>query len=136
MLLSELVDVSDRVAGTTKRLEKKALLGALLRRAEPPEVAIAVSYLTGVARQGRIGLGGAAVRDARPGTAADTPVLSLQAVDAAFGTLAEVTGAGSVRRRAELLRALLEKATAAEQDFLVRLIYGELRQGALEGVLV
>jgi DNA ligase-1 len=136
MLLHELVDVSDRVAGTASRLEKKALLGALLRRAEPPEVAIAVSYLTGEARQGRIGLGGAAVRDARPGTASDAPVLSLQAVDAAFGTLAEVTGAGSVRRRAELLRALLERATAAEQDFLVRLIYGELRQGALEGVLV
>ena len=47
-----------------------------------------------------------------------------------------VSGAGSGRERSRLLRELLARATPPEQDFLARLLFGELRQGALEGVLL
>ncbi len=94
-----------------------------------------MAFLSGHLRQGRIGLGGAALRAARPGTAAAEPALTLREVDATFERIAGVTGAGSTAERTRLLGELLARATPAEQDFLVRLVYGELRQGALAGLM-
>src|SRR5688500_7115855 len=136
MLLADLVDTSSRVAGTSKRLEKISLLADLLARVHADEVAIAVAYLSGELRQGRIGLGWAAIRNAKPATAAPHPGLTLLEVDAAFDRIANARGAGSAKERTRLLTALLGHATEPEQDFLGRLIFGELRQGALEGVMV
>ncbi|MEX2283241.1 MAG: ATP-dependent DNA ligase, partial [Gemmatimonadota bacterium] len=136
MLLTDIVDTSMRVAATSKRLEKLSLLVDLLRRLEPVEVPIAVSYLAGEMRQGRIGVGWAMLRDARPDHAAAEPSLTLQDVDATLDRLATVKGAGSNKERGRLLRELLASGTREEQDFLSRLLFGELRQGALEGVML
>jgi DNA ligase-1 len=135
MLLADLVATSKRVAETRSRSEKTGALADLLRRLAPEEIDIAVAFLSGHLRQGRIGLGGAAVRNAMPGTAAAEPSLPLLEVDAAFERIASVSGAGSTAERGRLLSALLTQATREEQDFLVRLIYGELRQGALAGLM-
>ncbi len=135
MLLADLVATSARVAATRARTVKIAELAGLLRRLAPEEVEVAVAYLSGHLRQGRIGIGGAAVRSAMPGTAAAAPTLTLAETDAAFAALAGVSGAGSAAERARLLGALLARATAPEQDFLVRLVFGELRQGALAGLM-
>ncbi len=135
MLLSDLVTTSRRVAETRSRIEKNGALASLLRRLRPEEIDIAVAYLSGHLRQGRIGLGGAAVRNARPGTAAAEPALTLVEVDEAFGQIAGISGSGSTAERGRLLSDLLSRATPEEQDFLVRLIYGELRQGALAGLM-
>jgi DNA ligase-1 len=136
MLLSELVHTSQRVADTPRRLEKIAALAELLRRLAPAEVGIAVAYLVGETPQGRIGVGPAAVYAARPVEAASSPALTLPDVDATLQRLVEVTGGGSASQRKHILGALLVRATRAEQDFLVRLLFGELRQGALEGVML
>jgi DNA ligase-1 len=136
MLLQDVADTSAKVAATTKRLAKIAHLVELLRRLQPPEIPIAVSYLSGDLRQGRIGIGWSSLRDARPDHAADTPSLTLIEVDAAFDRLAGISGAGSTRERARMLHELLSRATAVEQDFLGKLIFGELRQGALEGIML
>jgi len=85
--------------------------------------------------QGRIGLGPAAVRAARDVAAAALPQLTIGAVDAAFERMAGLSGAGSTAARVEQLRGLFARATIEEQEFLARLVYGELRQGALEGVM-
>lgn len=135
MRLADLVATSRRVAETRSRLEKISALGHLLRRLAPEEIDIAVAFLSGHLRQGRIGLGGAAVRNAMPGSAAAEPSLTLLEVDAELGRIATTTGSGSVAERARLLSGLLARATADEQSFLVRLIYGELRQGALAGLM-
>jgi len=135
MLLADLVATSRRVAETRSRSEKTGALSHLLRRLSPEEIDIAVAFLSGHLRQGRIGLGGAAVRSAMPGSAAEEPFLTLGEVDAAFSRIASVSGAGSTSERGRLLSALLARATRDEQDFLVRLIYGELRQGALAGLM-
>jgi len=135
MRLADLVATSRRVAETRSRSEKTGALADLLRRLGPDEIDVAVAYLSGHLRQGRIGLGGAALRNAMPETAAPEPSLSLREVDAGFERIAAVSGAGSTAERARLLSDLLGRATRDEQDFLVRLIFGELRQGALAGLM-
>jgi len=135
MLLASVVETSERVAGTARRLEKVELLAALLKQLAVDESEIAVAFLCGYTRQGRIGVGYAALRrSAAP--AAATASLELGEVDRAFAGLAAVEGRGAEGQRRELLRGLLERATAPEQKFLTALLFGEIRQGALEGVMV
>jgi DNA ligase-1 len=134
--LGEVVSASQSVAATTGRLEKIAALADLLRRVPPDEIAIVIPFLSGLARQGRIGIGGALLSTLRDVPPAEAPSLELAQVDAAFDRVAAASGTGSASARAELLRQLLGRATRDEQDFLVRLLFGELRQGALEGVLM
>jgi len=140
VLLSELVETSRRVAETRQRLEKVRALAACVGALAGDEVGIGVGFLTGELRQGRIGLGPAAVRDvsAEPaaGPRAEQDPLALVDVDRAFERIARSSGPGSKAARLGALAELLARATAAEQDFLRRLIAGELRQGALEGVLL
>jgi DNA ligase-1 len=134
--LAALVDASRAVADTPSRLGKIEHLSALLTQVAPADLPVAIAYLSGTTPQGRLGIGGAAIREARDVPPAGAASLTLAAVDAVFAELASLTGAGRARRRVERLRHLLSRATEPEQDFLVRLLFGELRQGALEGVLV
>ena len=101
-----------------------------------PEVDVVVAFLSGEPRQGRIGIGASAIRASKPLAAASSPVLSLLEVDKTFERIAAAAGPGSPGDRARLLRDLLTRATADEQNFLLRLLMGELRQGALEAVLI
>jgi DNA ligase-1 len=135
LLLADVVDASNRVAQTGSRLAKRDAIAECLRGAQADEVEIAVAYLSGETRQGRIGIGHAALSALR-GSHAAQPALTLHEVDAAFERIATTAGKGAAARRNEQLRALFERATAQEQDFLLRLLVGELRQGALEGVML
>ena len=132
-LLAEVVRTSAAVAATPSRLEKIKVIADCLRALEPGEVGIALPYLSGELRQGKLTLGYASLQSARANAAA-VPVLSLSEVDEAFENLKCVKGKGAAAARQARLQALFGKATAQELDFLVRLIVGELRQGALEGV--
>lgn len=134
-LLAEVARVSAAVAATASRLEKTRLLAECLRVLEPGEVEIALPYLSGEIRQGRLALGYAALKSAI-GNAAPAAGLSVRDVDSAFERLKLVKGRGAASLRQAELRNLVAKATAQEQDFLLRLIAGELRQGALEGVML
>src|SRR5437870_5318760 len=136
MLFRALVDASSAVASVSGRLDKIQRLADLLRRLAPDEIEPAVAFLSGSTRQGRIGVGYAAIRAASDALPADQPTLSILDVDATFNALTAVSGKGSAAARAAQLRSLFERTTASEHDFLRRLLYGELRQGALEGVLV
>ncbi len=135
MLLSEVVTTSAAVAATRSRTAKTAALADLLRRCEPDEVAAATSWLAGETLQGRVGVGWRTLSSTSVDPAG-SPTLTVTAVDGSLAELATTTGTGSARRRDELLGALLGAATADEQAFLVRLLTGELRQGALEGLMV
>lgn len=134
MLLAELVECSRAVADAPGRLDKVGRLADLLRRAGPAEIEVVVGFLSGEPRQGRVGVGPAVFRALDP-PAAPAATLTLLEVDASLDRLAALSGSGSGRRRAALVGELLARATAPEQDFLVRLLVGELRQGALEGVM-
>jgi len=134
--LADLVAASSTVAASSRRLDKVAALAAFLQRLAPQDVAIAVPFLAGALRQGKIGVGYAVIRQAADVPPAEVPTLVLADVDAAFDEVATARGAGSSTRRVERLRGLFQRATREEQGFLVRLLFGELRQGAVEGVLL
>jgi DNA ligase-1 len=136
MQLADLVATSKAVAETAGRLDKIGRLAALIRRLAPDEIETGVAFLSGAPRQGRIGVAGAVVQAVRSVEPASAPTLELKDVDTCFAQVAAAAGRGSAAAKAQLLRDLLGRATPDEQDFLIRLIFGELRQGALEGVLV
>ncbi len=115
---------------------KVAELAALLKSLSPEEIDIGVHYLSGETRQGKIGIGYAAVRAAASTPAAETATLSIAEVDAKLSELAAIRGSGSTARRAAALQDLFAHSTAPEQQFLLRLLIGELRQGALAGVML
>ncbi|OBI33369.1 ATP-dependent DNA ligase [Mycobacterium sp. E2238] len=135
MLLLDVATTSLDVGGTSSRLSKVAHIADLLRRAapDPDGVATVVSWLSGELRQRQIGVGWASLRS-RP-AAASQPTLTVAGVDAGFSEIGAVSGKGSQARRAELVAGLLAAATDIEQAFLVRLLGGELRQGALAGIM-
>jgi DNA ligase 1 len=135
VLLLDVASTSLNVGGTSSRLDKVAHIAELLRRAapDPEQVAIIVSWLSGELRQRQIGVGWASLRT-RP-RPAPRPSLTVAGVNATFTEIGEVSGKGSQARRAELIARLLTAATEAEQTFLLRLLGGELRQGALAGVM-
>jgi len=134
VLLAHVVDASRAVAATPARGEKVARLAALLRGADPAEVPAAVAFLSGELRQRQIGIGWAAVRDAAP-AAADGPPLTVADVDHTFERIGACAGPGSQAERRRLLAELLGRAGEDERRFLRSLLAGDLRQGALQGVM-
>jgi DNA ligase-1 len=135
MLFADVVAASSAVTATRSRLAKVDALAAIRRTNGPDEARTVVAMLGGQPRQGRVGTGWRTLADLR-GTPASDPTLTVAEVDRALEDVARTKGAGSTARRAELLSTVLSRATSAEQDFLIRLLLGELRQGALEGVMV
>ena len=134
MRLEEIARTSLKVADTSSRLAKIELIASCLRSLRPEEVPVAVAYLSGVLPQGTVGVGWATLRDMPPG--APEPTLELLELHAALTRLAEATGPGSTTARGTIVTELFARATELEQNFLRRLLLGELRQGALEGVMV
>ncbi|MDF2050861.1 ATP-dependent DNA ligase [Arthrobacter sp. Cr_A7] len=134
MLLDELVTTTDAVASTRSRLAKVDLLAGLLRRLEPAEIPAAVGLLIARPRQGRVGIGWRGMTAAMGEPAAE-PGLTVADVDAALDRLLAAAGAGSAAERAATLRELTAAATEREQSFIAGVLLGELRTGALEGVL-
>jgi len=133
--LSDVVDTSTVVASTSSRGKKVELLADVLRRLAPDEIAIAIGFLTGWPRQGKLGIGWATLDAARPPNAAEEATLTVAEVDEAFAALKSVKGSNSAAQRLRLLGDLMARATSAEQQFLFALGVGEVRQGALEGVM-
>src|SRR5262245_36899311 len=112
-LLADVVAVSSEVAGTTSRSRKGAVLAELLQRLAADEVAIAVGFLSGVPRQGRVGVGYATVYGVEHGQAA-APTLTIGDLDVAVGEIAAASGPGSAGRRKQILGGLLGQATDEE----------------------
>jgi DNA ligase 1 len=133
-LFADVVEASLLVADTSSRSRKIAILADLLRILDADEVPIVVGFLSGVPRQGRVGIGYATVYGSQV-TPSESRSLRVEDVDRAITEIEFSTGTGSSGRRRELLDGLLSRATAPEADFLRRLLTGELRQGALAGLM-
>src|ERR1700674_1927975 len=135
-LLADLVDTSQSVGEHAGRRTKIARLADFLRRLSAEEIDIGVSYLAGVTRQGRSGVGYALIRDAQPAGNIESPGLTLAEVDSTLDQIARARGRGSLAERTRLLSTLFASATAREQEFLARLLLGEWRRGAREGLRI
>ncbi|HEV8365922.1 MAG TPA: ATP-dependent DNA ligase [Gemmatimonadaceae bacterium] len=136
MRLIDLVLTSTAVAETAGRLEKVSKLAALLKQLAPDEIPIAIGFFVGWPRQGRLGAGWSAVSSVSAQEAAVEPTLELRDIDRAFDELQAARGKNSAAERLRLLNQLFARATSDEQQFLMALVIGEVRQGALEGVLL
>jgi DNA ligase-1 len=132
--LVDVVTASRQVAVTSSRSRKIAILAELLRRIDPTEVGICVAFLSGVPRQGRVGVGYSTIHGLELPPAAEAS-LTVTEVDRAIAEIEAATGGGSATRRRQLLAELFGRATEHEADFLRRLFSGELRQGALAGLM-
>ncbi|PRB08161.1 ATP-dependent DNA ligase [Microbacterium sp. MYb62] len=135
MMLSEVVSTADEVAATSSRLAKVDALARLLARPAPEEVASLVGLLLAAPRQGRLGVGWRGLTAIDIPHAGD-PTLTVADVDASLDALATTSGSGSAAARTGILVDLAARATPAEWDFLIRAMLGELRTGALSGVLL
>jgi DNA ligase-1 len=134
-LLADVVATSGVVGATRSRIAKVTALADQLGRLEPDEIAVAVGFLTGEPRQGRIGVGWATIGSIEQAPAV-TPSLTLGELDEAVTAVEAMSGAGSTGDRRSLLGSVLARATASEADFIRRLFTGGLRQGALEGLML
>ena len=134
-LFADVVTASHEVTETSSRSRKVAVIADLLRRLEPDEVPVAVGFLSGAPRQGRIGIGYriAYGTECEPASA---PSLTVADIDRAIDEIQAATGPGSATRRRDILVDTYSRSTGAEMDFLRRLFTGELRQGALGGLMV
>ncbi len=134
MLLAEVVEVLDGVASTPSRSAKIAALAALLQKLSPEEVETAVAVVAGRPRQGKVGVGWATVMAVEP-VPAPVATLTIDDLDRTVAELQAVSGPGSGLARERLLSDLLMRATSGEALFIRRLLLGDLRQGASEGVV-
>ena len=133
-LLADVVIASQRVSVTSSRSRKVAILAGLLRELEPGEVPICVGFLSGVPRQGRVGVGYSTIYGAEP-VPAGAQSLTVNEVDRAIEDIEAAVGAGSATTRKQRLSELLGHAAEPEGEFVRRLLTGDLRQGALAGVM-
>jgi DNA ligase 1 len=134
--LSEIVTASSDVAATRSRKQKTERFARVLALLEAPEVRPAVGFLCGELRQGKLGLGYATLRKLRQLAPASNGGVSVLELDETFQRLGELSGSGSGKRREQLLHELFGRLDEAERDFVTRLVLGELRQGALEAIVV
>ncbi|MFF6885759.1 ATP-dependent DNA ligase [Streptomyces sp. NPDC012421] len=136
MLLARVAEVSRQVAAASARSRKTALLAGLFAEATPEESPLVIAYLSGRLPQGRIGVGWSTLKEVVPPAVppAPAPALTLAEVDVAMEALAAVAGPGSQAERARRVRELFAAATVEEQELLVRLLSGEVRQGALDAI--
>ncbi len=134
LMLAEIVTASNEVAATRSRLKKIARLAAVLQQCESAELPAAVGFLCGELRQGRLGLGPRALQRFRPELEPTNPSVTVLELDAVFQRIQALSGKGASSERERVLSALFTRLTAEERPFVVRLILGELRQGALESI--
>ncbi len=135
-LLANLVATSQRVAATASRRTKVRELALYLKSLAADEIECAVNYLSGEPSQGKIGITHKSLQSAASAEAVSEATLSVLDVDRSLSELAAIRGTGSAVLRQQAIHALFSRATHAEQQFLLRLIAGELRQGALAGIMI
>lgn len=136
LMLADIVAASREVAATRSRRAKIARLAAIVAKSEPGELPAAVGFLCGELRQGRLGLGPRTLQRLRAEPAGTSAAVSVLELDALFQSLQDSSGKGKVSEREQLLTALFARLSAEEREFVARLILGELRQGALESIVL
>jgi DNA ligase 1 len=134
-LLADVAAASREVTETRSRSRKIAILAELLGRLEPNEVPLAVGFLSGAPRQGRVGVGYSTIYGIERPPAAE-PSVTVEELDRAISAVQVTTGSGSAAARRRVLEELLSRTTEREADFVKRLFTGELRQGALAGLMI
>jgi DNA ligase-1 len=133
---SDFVEISKKVGTTPKKKEKSALLSQFFRRAREREIFLAAFYLSGELPQGHLGIGWAMLQEALKGAPFQPNPISLIDLDRSFESIVREKGSGSSGRKVQRLREILSHSNDKERESLVKLIMGEIRHGALEGLVL
>jgi len=136
LFLKNLVEISETVSATTKKKEKASLLAHFLREAKEKDIFLLAFYLSGELPQGRLGVGWAMLQEASKESSFHSNPVSLIDLDRYFDIIAEEKGPGSSRKKIQILTEVFSRSDEKEKEFLVKLIMGEIRQGALEGLVL
>ncbi|MBI3803987.1 MAG: ATP-dependent DNA ligase [Nitrospirae bacterium] len=136
MHLQPLVQLTAQLRATTGKNQKIALIADFLKQTAGPETALSALYLTGALPQGRMGVGWQTLKRAMSEAGPIEPPWTLAELDTLFTEIAAQSGSGSAGRKHAALQRLFQRADLEERRFLVALLTGEMRQGALEGVLL
>jgi DNA ligase-1 len=136
LFLKDLVQISERVSATPKKKEKASLIAYFLKEAKGKEISLAASYLSGELPQGRLGIGWATLHEAMKESSLQPNPLTLIDLDLYLETIAQEKGPGSSGRKIQTLRGIFSRSDEKEKEFLIRLSMGEIRQGALEGLVL
>jgi DNA ligase-1 len=140
---SDLAELCRALEETTKRKVKTGLLSSFLRGLEPPEVSPAVLMVVGSIfpefDSRTLEVGWRTMKNVLEGgrqtTLFDEP-LTIGHVHDTLTKIAEASGAGSRRVKASLLEGLIARADPSEVEVLVRIIFGEMRIGVNEGMML
>jgi DNA ligase-1 len=131
-----LVDASEKIRSTARKTEKIALIAGMLRQARGKEISLVAQFLSGTIPTGRLGIGWSTIRDATEDLNPARSPVSLSQTAAYLEDLAKITGPGSSARKKQKLRELFSKLTDKGRRFLAGLLLGDVRQGALEGLVL
>ena len=136
MLFERIVLASESIAATRAKKQKVELIARLLTEAAADERAVMARYLSGDVAV-KLGVGYATVAELRgeapPASAAS---LTISEVERRLADIGGLSGSGSTTGKKQRFGELLAQATGAEQTFLGALVLGELRQGALEALVI
>jgi DNA ligase-1 len=136
MRLRELVETSAKVRETASKNEKKGLIARLLKQVKGEETGIAADYLSGILPSGRLNIGWRTISEAAPDAGEPGESPSLKEVQARLDDIGRISGPGSAARRTRALHDLLAKMSEPERRFIGSLLVGEVRHGALEGLVL
>ncbi len=163
--MQRLAELCERIAATTKKTEKIAMVADYFRSCDLTDAAISAVFLSGRAfpafdertlqiggallwkvaaelsgaREAALSAAyrqrgdlGAAAYDVLLAKAPASSTITLQDVRGSFDQIAETRTAGA---KAAVLKSLLERATALETKYILKIITGELRIGLKESLV-
>ena len=143
ILFAELVDLCKNLEATTKKNEKTDLIEEFLQKLKEEEISPAVFLILGTifpASDSRaLNVSAAAIQRVTSiigGSKSDAPPLTILDVHNYFCEIASTSGRGSRQKREDLLASLLSRARARENEYIIKIIFGEMRHGVAEGVMV
>ncbi|HEX4921361.1 MAG TPA: hypothetical protein VFV92_11550, partial [Candidatus Bathyarchaeia archaeon] len=139
----ELAQLCQSVEATSKRTEKTELISSFLRKISIDEVQPTALFLAGRAFPESdprvLEVSYATISEVGKNLGQkrlmDHPLTILE-VFRTLGRIAETSGSRSRDKKTSLLQTLFTQASTVEAEYLVRMMLGEMRIGAVEGVLL
>ena len=136
-------EVCKALESTTKRTEKVAYLVKFLKSLSREEIAPAVSFIVGrpfpESDERVLDIGGRTLWKINRGSGQVVLVpkaVTILEVYRTFEKVATASGPGSRQRKEMLIGTLLSRLPSTDAEYLMRIIFGEMRIGAVEGVVL
>ncbi|MFX0140859.1 MAG: ATP-dependent DNA ligase [Candidatus Hodarchaeota archaeon] len=139
----ELAKVCERLAKTTKILEKIKIVSSFLKKLDKEEIAPAIFLIIGSifseTDPRTLDISWKSLEPVLKSLGQKTlfqKKLTISSVYKTFLKISKISGKGSQKKKKEILISLFSQASSLEKKFLIRNIFGEMRHGVKEGVML